>query len=290
MKKDFDYNSFKESAKKKLKSGEEDLFGKDGVLTPLLKNFLEECLDGELEEHLDRNKTSNRKNGRGKKQVKTSLGSLEINPPRDRDGSFEPSILPKRQSTLGKNVDKQIITLYSKGSSYEDIRQCLAEMYDLDVSTSSIGRITDKIIPLVQDWQSRPLSEVYPIIWLDAIHYKVREDGRVISKAVYSIIGFNQEGYKEVLGLYLGENEGAIFWLSVLTDLQSRGVKDIFIACIDNLNGFAEVIENEFPQTQVQLCVVHQVRNSQKYLSWKDSRAFMRDLKAIYQADNLIAA
>lgn len=290
MKNTFDFDSFKDEAKAKLKSGETDLLGKDGVLTPLLKNFLEECLDGEIEDHLGKSEKTNRKNGRGKKQVKTSLGSLEINPPRDRSGSFEPQLIQKRQTTLGTGLDKQIITLYSKGSSYEDISSYLHEMYDLDISSSAIGRITDKIIPLVQEWQSRPLSTVYPIVWLDAIHYKVREDGRVITKAVYSIIGANNEGYKEVLGLYLGENEGARFWLRVLTDLQDRGVEDIFIACIDNLNGFAEAIETVFPQTDVQLCVIHQVRNAQKYLSWRDYKVFLRDLKLVYKADTLTAA
>jgi transposase-like protein len=290
MKNTFDFDSFKDEAKAKLKSGETDLLGKGGVLTPLLKNFLEECLDGELEDHLDTSEKSNRKNGRGKKRVKTSLGSLEINPPRDRSGSFEPQLIQKRQTTLGTGLDRQIITLYSKGSSYEDISSYLHEMYDLEISSSAIGRITDKIIPLVQEWQSRPLSAVYPIVWLDAIHYKVREDGRVITKAVYSIIGTNNEGYKEVLGLYLGENEGARFWLRVLTDLQDRGVEDILIACIDNLNGFAEAIETVFPQTDVQLCVIHQVRNAQKYLSWKDYKVFLRDLKMVYKADTLNAA
>lgn len=286
----FDFEAFKQDAKSKLKSGELDLLGKDGVLTPLLKNFIEECLDGELEEHLENSTKTNRKNGRGKKQVKTSLGSVDIQPPRDRLGSFEPQLIQKRQTTLGSGLDKQILTLYSRGSSYEDISTYLHEMYDLDISSSAIGRITDKIIPLVQEWQSRPLSEVYPIVWLDAIHYKVREDGRVITKAVYSIIGTNSDGYKEVLGLYLGENEGARFWLQVLTDLQDRGVKDILIACIDNLNGFAEAIENVFPETDVQLCVIHQVRNAQKYLSWKDYRAFLKDLKSVYKADTLSAA
>lgn len=286
----FDFETFKRDAKSKLKSGDLDLLGKDGVLTPLLKNFLEECLDGELEDHLDKSEKNNRKNGRGKKRVKTSLGSVDINPPRDRSGSFEPRLIPKRQTTLGSGLDKQILTLYSKGSSYEDISAYLHEMYDLDVSSSAIGRITDKIIPLVQEWQSRPLSEVYPIVWLDAIHYKVREDGRVITKAVYSIIGTNSDGYKEVLGLYLGENEGARFWLQVLTDLQDRGVEDILIACIDNLNGFAEAIETVFPQTDVQLCVIHQVRNAQKYLSWKDYKIFLKDLKQVYKADTLTAA
>ena len=286
----FDFEAFKKGAKSQLKSGNVELLGKGGVLTPLLKNFLEECLDGELEDHLDKSENTNRKNGRGKKRVKTTLGLVDINPPRDRSGTFEPQLIQKRQTTLGAGLDKQILTLYSKGSSYEDISTYLHEMYDLDVSSSAIGRITDKIIPLIQEWQSRPLNEVYPIVWLDAIHYKVREEGRVITKAVYSIIGANSDGYKEVLGLYLGEHEGARFWLQVLTDLQDRGVKDILIACIDNLNGFADAIATAFPKTDVQLCVIHQVRNAQKYLSWKDYKIFLADLKQVYKADTLALA
>jgi transposase-like protein len=284
-KKSFDFEAFKKDASERLKKGD-SLLGKEGVLTPLLKEFLEESLDGELEAHLEEEASSNRKNGKGKKSVKTSIGEVDINTPRDRNGTFEPELLPKRQRTLGVDLDRQIIALYARGASYGDIRDHLADMYGIDASTATISRVTDKILPLIQEWRSRPLEAVYPFVWLDAIHYKIRHEGRVMSRAVYCIIGLNQEGYKELLGLYIGENEGAKFWLQVLTDLQSRGVQDIFIACIDNLQGFADAIESLFPNTEVQLCIIHQVRNSRKYLSWKDTKPFMKDLQQIYRASS----
>jgi putative transposase len=250
----------------------------------LLKEFLEGALEGELEAHIEEGDEANRKNGKGKKQVKTPVGSVDIATPRDRNGTFEPEIVAKRSKTLGVDLDRQIIALYARGASYGDIRDHLSEMYDLDVSPATISRVTDKILPLIQEWRNRPLEAVYPFVWLDAIHYKVRHEGRVVSRAVYCIIGLNQDGYKELLGMYVGENEGAKFWLQVLTDLHHRGVNDIFIACIDNLQGFAEAIESMFPQTEVQLCVVHQIRNSQKYLSHKDVKAFMKDLQSVYRA------
>lgn len=260
------------------------MLGKEGVFTPLLKQFLEEAMNGELEAHIEEEEAPNRKNGKGRKQVKTPVGNIEIETPRDRNGTFEPEILAKRQKTLGVDLDRQIIALYARGASYGDIRDHLSEMYDLDVSPATISRVTDKILPLIQEWRSRPLERVYPFVWLDAIHYKVRHEGRVVNRAVYCIIGLNQDGYKELLGMYIGENEGAKFWLQVLTDLQNRGVEDIFIASIDNLQGFAEAIETIFPQTEVQLCVVHQIRNSQKYLSYKDVKPFMKDLQGVYRA------
>lgn len=279
----FDFELFKKQAASRLKNGE-TLLGKDGVFTPLLKEFLEEALDGELEAHIEDGAEPNRKNGKGRKQVKTPVGTIEIDTPRDRNSSFEPELIAKRQKTLGVDLDRQIIALYARGASYGDIRDHLTDMYGLDVSPATISRVTDKILPLLQEWRSRPLESVYPFVWLDAIHYKVRHEGRVISRAVYCIIGLNQEGYKELLGMYIGENEGAKFWLQVLTDLQNRGVEDIFIACIDNLQGFADAIESIYPNTEVQLCVVHQIRNSQKYLSYKDVKPFMKDLQGVYRA------
>jgi len=282
-KKSFDFDRFKEEAISKLKSGE-DLLGSDGVLTPLLKEFLEESLDGELDAQLSEDTAPNRRNGKGRKTVKTELGQVDIDTPRDRAGRFSPQLVPKRSRTLGRGLERQIIALYARGNSYADIRDYLADMYGVEASTATISRITDKILPLLQEWRNRPLEAVYPIVWLDAIHYKVRQEGRVVSKAVYCIIGLNQEGYKELLGLYIGENEGAKFWLQVLTDLNSRGLEDIFIACIDNLSGFAEAIESLYPQTEVQLCIVHQIRNSRKYIAYKDVKAFIQDLKKVYQA------
>jgi len=282
-KKSFDFDRFKEEAISKLKSGE-DLLGSDGVLTPLLKEFLEESLDGELDAQLSEDTAPNRRNGKGRKTVKTELGQVDIDTPRDRAGRFSPQLVPKRSRTLGRGLERQIIALYARGNSYADIRDYLADMYGVEASTATISRITDKILPLLQEWRNRPLEAVYPIVWLDAIHYKVRQEGRVVSKAVYCIIGLNQEGYKELLGLYIGENEGAKFWLQVLTDRNSRGLEDIFIACIDNLSGFAEAIESLYPQTEVQLCIVHQIRNSRKYIAYKDVKAFIQDLKKVYQA------
>lgn len=282
-KQSFDFEAFKKQAASRIKKGE-TLLGKDGVFTPLLKEFLEEAMNGELEAHIEEQEVANRKNGKGRKQVKTPVGNVEIETPRDRNGTFEPEIIAKRQKTLGVDLDRQIIALYARGASYSDIRDHLSELYDLDVSPATISRVTDKILPLIQEWRSRPLERVYPFVWLDAIHYKVRHEGRVVNRAVYCIIGLNQDGYKELLGMYIGENEGAKFWLQVLTDLQNRGIEDIFIASIDNLQGFAEAIETIFPQTEVQLCVVHQIRNSQKYLSYKDVKPFMKDLQGVYRA------
>lgn len=282
-KQNFDFEAFKKQAANRLKKGD-TLLGKDGVLTPLLKEFLEGALEGELEAHIEDDAEANRKNGKGRKQVKTPIGTVDINPPRDRNGTFEPELIPKRHKTLGVDLDRQIIALYARGASYSDIRDHLMDMYGVEASTATISRVTDKILPLIQEWRSRPLERVYPFVWLDAIHYKVRHEGRVITRAVYCIIGLNQEGYKELLGMYIGENEGAKFWLQVLTDLQNRGLEDIFIACIDNLQGFADAIESIFPQTEVQLCVVHQIRNSQKYLSYKDVKPFMKDLQGVYRA------
>jgi transposase-like protein len=279
----FDFEAFKKQAATRIKNGE-TLLGKEGVLTPLLKEFLEGALEGELEAHIEESEEANRKNGKGKKKVKTSVGAVDIATPRDRNGTFEPEIVAKRSKTLGVDLDRQIIALYARGASYSDIRDHLSEMYDLDVSPATISRVTDKILPLIQEWRNRPLEAVYPFVWLDAIHYKVRHEGRVVTRAVYCIIGLNQDGYKELLGMYIGENEGAKFWLQVLTDLHNRGVNDIFIACIDNLQGFAEAIESIFPQAEVQLCVVHQIRNSHKYLSHKDVKAFMKDLQGVYRA------
>jgi len=282
-KKTFDFDAFKKDAASRLKNGD-TLLGKEGVLTPLLKEFLEEAMEGELDAHLEEDEKPNRRNGKGKKTVKTPVGSVDISTPRDRNGTFDPELVPKRHKTLGVDLDRQIIALYARGASYSDIRDHLMDMYGLEASTATISRVTDKILPLIQDWRNRPLESVYPFVWLDAIHYKVRYEGRVVNRAVYCIIGLNQEGYKELLGLYIGDSEGSKFWLQVLTDLQNRGVEDIFIACIDNLQGFAEAIESVYPQAEVQLCIVHQIRNSHKYLSYKDTKAFMKDLQGIYKA------
>lgn len=283
----FDFASFKKQAADRLKAGD-SLFGRNGVLTPLLKEFVEEALDGELDAHLeaesDHARGPNRRNGRKTKTVNTGLGKVAIDAPRDRAGTFQPQILPKRERTLGVDLEKQIIALYSRGASFGDIRDHLMDMYGLEASVATISRVTDKILPLIAEWRARPLEAVYPFVWLDAIHFKVRHEGRVVSRAVYCIIGLNQDGYKELLGLYIGESEGAKFWLSVLNDLSNRGLQDIFIACIDNLTGFADAIEAVFPMTQVQLCVIHQIRNSIKYISSRDVKPFIKYLQSVYKA------
>lgn len=286
MKKEkFDFESFKKQAIDRLKAGK-GLLGAEGAFTPLIKSFLEEAMEGELEQHLREEVRENRKNGKGKKRVKTSHGEVEIRTPRDRAGSFEPKIVAKRQRQLPSDIERQIFALYAKGNSLSDIRDFMEDMYDIEISPATISRITDKVLPQIEEWRTRPLESVYPFVFMDAIHYKVRDEGRVVTKAIYCIIGVNQEGYRDLLGLYIGSAESAKFWMQVLSDLQSRGVEDILIASIDNLSGFVEAIQSIFPKTDIQLCVIHQIRNSKKYLSWKDTREFMNDLKLVYRSAN----
>jgi len=283
MNEKFDYNEFEANAIKDLQSGRK-LEGKDGVLAPLIKRLIEAGLNGEMNDHLSKAVQPNRRNGRNSKQVKTAFGKVVIDTPRDRNGSFEPQILPKRKTVLGEALDHKVISLYSHGMSYNDICKHLDELYGLTVSPSTLTSITDSIIEDIKLWQSRTLESVYPFIWLDAIHFKVKEDGAIKTKAVYCVLGVNREGVKDLLGLYINETEGARFWLSVLTDLQNRGVKDILIACIDNLKGFAEAVESIFPKSEVQLCVIHQIRNSTKYVASKDISSVMKSLKKVYEA------
>ncbi len=282
----FDYGRFEEEALRQLKAGK-GLEGKDGVLAPLIKRLVEAGLEGELDAHLEVEPAGNRRNGRMSKRVKTAFGQVEIETPRDRNASFEPQTLPKRQTTLGAALDQKVISMYSRGMSYTDICEHLEELYGLLVSPASLSAITDRVIEDVQQWQRRPLESVYPFVWLDAIHYKVRDHGSIQTKAVYGVIGLNREGIKDLLGLYIGEAEGARFWLTVLSDLQNRGVRDIFIASIDNLKGFAEAVESIFPNSQVQLCVIHQIRSSTRYVPYKDIAEVMKSLKLVYQASTL---
>ncbi len=278
---DFDF----QKALKAIQSGK-PLTGKDGVLTPLIKNLTEAALEGELDSHLGQEIAANRRNGKSKKTIKTLNGSFELNTPRERNGTFSPQLIKKHQTTISDEIEEKIIAMYGLGMSYKDISFHLEDIYGISVSKGTLTAITDKIIHTVKEWQARPLETIYPIVWLDAIHYKIREDGKVLSKAVYTILGVNIEGRKEVLGLYISENEGANFWLQVLTDLSNRGVADILIACIDGLKGFPEAIETIFPKTEVQLCVVHQIRNSLKYVGSKNQKEFMVDLKRVYKAAN----
>ena len=280
----FDFSQFQKEAINKLKSGQ-SLTGKDGILTPLIKEILEAALEGEMDSHLSDCKEegiSNRRNGRLKKIIKTGTGSFELETPRDREGIFEPEIVKKRQTGLNESLDNKVLSLYALGMSYEAITDHLSDMYGLEVSTAKISLITDKLIPVITEWRNRPLDAVYPIVFLDAMHFKVREDGKVTSKAFYSALGVNKDGRKDILGMYLSENEGAHFWLGVLNDLRARGIEDILIASIDGLKGFPEAIAQVFPKTEIQLCVVHQIRNSLKYVVSKDQKAYMVDLKLVY--------
>lgn len=279
----FDYQNFEQEALRALYSGK----SLEQALAPLLKRIVEAGLQGEMQSHLEEEKASgvkNRRNGKTSKQVRSSIGPLEINTPRDRGGSFEPTLVAKRDRQLGTGVEQKILSLYGMGMGYSQIQAHLQELYSVDLSESQLTNITDKILPVVEEWRSRPLEPIYAILWLDAIHYKVRQEGRIVNRAIYSILGVNLDGKKDVLGLYLSEQEGSRFWLQVLTQLQQRGVEDVLIACIDNLKGFAEAIETIFPKAEVQLCIVHQIRNSFKYVGSKHQKEFARDLKPIYQA------
>jgi len=288
MKKKINWEEFSKEAAEQIRQ-RKPLTGDKGIFSPLIKEILEAALEGELDAHLDetRDTENNRRNGHSQKNLKSSLGALEIFPPRDRNGSFSPQTIEKRQTILPGDLDDKILGLYGLGMSYSDIQSHVSEMYGISLSDGVLNSITDRIIPVIREWQSRPLERLYAIVWLDAIHFKIREDGKVITKAVYTVLGVNLKGQKEILGLYIGQNESATFWLQVLTDLTQRGVEDILIASIDNLRGFADAIENIFPKTEVQLCIIHQIRNSLKYIPWKHSREFLRDLKEVYKASSL---
>ncbi len=285
---DFDFESMKDKALKQLGSGE-SLYGNNGAFAPLMKKFLEAALEAEMESHMDaaQRSSGNRRNGKSIKQIRTSEGTIDIETPRDRQSNFEPQLVKKRETILAESLEKKILGMYGLGMSLRDISNHIKEMYDTDISHSTLSSITDKIIPEVKEWQSRSLDSLYTIVWMDAMHYKVKEDHRFVSRAVYNILGVDRKGHKHLLGMYVSENEGANFWLSVLTDLQNRGVEDILIACIDNLKGFSEAIQSVFPDTEVQTCVVHQIRNSLKYVTSKDQKEFMNDLKPVSRADTL---
>lgn len=285
MSKDFNFDE----ALTALRNGQ-DLTGKDGILTPLIKQLTEAALKAELEAHLAGDETPNRKNGSTRKTIKSTSGNFELDTPRDRSGTFEPQLIKKHQTHLTDEIERKVISMFSLGMSYQDIADHVADMYGLSVSSATISAVTDKLIPELEQWRNRPLQSHYPLVWLDAIHYKVKEDGRYESKAVYTVLGLTMEGKKEILGLYLSQSEGANFWLTVVTDLQNRGIKDILIAAVDGLKGFPEAINAVFPQTEVQLCIVHQIRNSLKYVASKHQKAFMADLKPVYRAANKGAA
>lgn len=283
----FDYEVAKQKLREQFRTGK-PLFGKGGAFAPLLQEMLNSMLEGEIDGHLNEEErdTGNRKNGKNKKLLKTSSGTIEVTTPRDRSGSFEPSIVRKRETIMADSLEDKIIGLYSLGTSLRDISAHIKETYDTDISATTLSAITDKVIPLVKEWQQRPLESLYCIVWLDAMYYKVKEEGRTQTRCVYNILGIKEDGRKDVLGMYVSQSEGANFWLGVITDLKQRGVEDILIACIDNLKGFDEAIRTIYPQTEVQTCVVHQIRNSLKYVASKDQKQFMSELKPVYRADN----
>jgi len=271
-----------------LNSGK-PLEGKDGALTPLIKRLIEASMEGEMDAHIGESRP-NRRNGKGKKKIKTSHGDVDIRTPRDREGSYNPTLIPKRVRSLGPSLEKKILSLYALGMSYKDISGHIEEMYGMELSKAQLTAITDKVWPEIEEWRGRPLDSVYAFVWMDALFYKVRQDGQIKSMAAYLVLGMNTDGEKDLLGIYLAETESASFWLQVLTDLEARGVEDILIACIDNLKGFREAIATIYPKTDVQLCIVHQIRNSMKYVLWNDQREVIKDMKLIYKATNLATA
>ena len=256
-----------------------------------IAEFVEVSLESELDNELGyepydvKNKaTDNSRNGHSKKTLRTSMGKVDIDVPRDRNGVFEPKILPKNQTSISQDMESKIISMYAKGMSTSDIEEHIRDIYGLEISDTTISRITDKVLPVAKEWQQRPLESVYAVVFLDAIHYHVRSEGQIIKKAVYIAIGVDMDGRKDVLGMWVGENESAKFWAGVLNSLRNRGVEDILIACTDNLTGFSQAIEAVFPKTDIQNCIIHQLRNSSKYVSYKDIKALMADLKKVYTA------
>lgn len=293
MAKKFDYEEFKAQAIEQLKAGKILSGGKNGVLAPLIENLLNSALEGEMDAYLDQEERNlgNRRNGHISKQLQTPVGEVTIQTPRDRESTFDPQIVRKRERILADSLADRIIGLYAIGNSTREISDALEEQFGNRISAETISAITDRILPEIQTWKNRSLDNVYPIVWLDAIHYKVKDEkNRAVTRAVYNVLALNSEGKKELLGMYISKSEGANFWLSVLTDLQNRGVQDILIACVDGLKGFPDAIASVFPETTVQLCIVHQIRNSIKYVASKNQKAFMKDLKLVYQAVNKDAA
>ncbi len=256
-----------------------------------IAEFMENGLEAELDEELGYSKydyknkeTDNSRNGHSSKQLRTSFGDIGVSVPRDRKGEFEPHVLKKNQTSISQDIEEKILSMYAKGMTTSDIEAHIRDIYGIEVSDSTVSRITDKILPIAKEWQQRPLESVYAVVFLDAIHYHVRSEGQIIKKAVYIAIGVNLDGRKDVLGMWVGENESAKFWATVLNGMRNRGVEDIFIACTDNLTGFSTAIAAVFPRTEIQNCIIHQLRNSSKYVSYKDLKALMADLKGVYAA------
>lgn len=270
----------------------EDLVGKDGLMQRLFGGIIQQFLEAEMEEHLGREKygrqgeeNKNYRNGYSSKNIKTSFGELNVDIPRDRKAEFEPKIV-KKYETVCNELDKKVIGLYARGLSVDDIKSEIDELYGVDISPSMISKITDKVMDTAIAWQNRALDAVYPIVYMDAVHFKVREDNRIVSKAAYICMALDMKGYKDILGIWIGEQEGAKFWLSVCNDLKNRGVKDIVLACMDGLKGLPDAIKAVFPEVNIQSCIIHEIRNSIKYIPSKDIKAFLKDLKLVYKAVN----
>lgn len=284
--KGFDYESFEQEAISKLRSGK-GLTGEGGALTGLISRIITAAFEGEITEHLsDEGALPNRRNGHTKKTIRTGLGPIEVHPPRDRNGSFEPELIKKWDRNLAPELEAQILTLYSMGTSYLDISEHMRKMYGVNYSASFINSVTDRVIDEITTWKGRALEDVYAIIYLDAIHFKVRENRQVMTKAVYTVFGVNLEGERDVLGLFIGESEGARHWGRVLENIRNRGVKEVFFFCVDGLNGFSKTIEDIFPCSIVQRCIVHMIRTSLKHVSWKDRKQVCADLRQIYTQDD----
>ena len=256
-----------------------------------IAEFMENGLDAELDDELGYRKydyknkdTDNSRNGHSSKTLRTSFGDVEVSVPRDRKGEYEPQLLKKNQTCISQDIEEKILSMYAKGMTTSDIETHIRDIYGIEVSDTTVSRVTDKILPVAKEWQQRPLETVYAVVFLDAIHFHVRSEGQIVKKAVYIAIGINLDGRKNVLGMWVGENESSKFWATVLNGLRNRGVEDIFIACTDNLTGFSAAIEAVFPKTEIQNCIIHQIRNSTRYVSYKDLKALMADLKAVYAA------
>lgn len=285
----FDYQSFEREAIEKLREGK-GLIGPDGALTGLIKRILEASLNGEMDAHLQQGEAPNRRNGHTEKRVKTALGEVGIMPPRDRAGSFEPQLLPKWERTLTPELEEQMLSLYSMGNSYEDIQSHMKRMYGIEYSTGFITQVTERVWQEVETWRNRPLQSLYAFVYLDGIVYKVREDGKVGTKAIYSVLGVDMEGNREVLGLYIGQAEGAKHWGRVLENLRDRGVEDVLFFCVDGLKGFSQAIAEVYPQSIVQRCIVHMIRTSLKHVSYGDYKAICKDLRTVYAAPDRLSA
>lgn len=272
-------------------AGINDVEGVQELFKEMVGTVLENGLEGELDEELGYSKydyqnklTDNSRNGHSEKTLKTSLGDLEISIPRDRKGEFDPQLVRKNQTSLSGDIEDKILSMYAKGMSTNDIESHIRDIYGLSVSDTTISRVTDKILPVVKEWQMRPLGSIYAVVFLDAIHFHVRSEGQIVKKAVYIAIGVQMDGIRDVLGMWVGENESAKFWLGILNGLKNRGVDDILIACVDGLTGFTNAIEAVYPRTEIQQCIIHQIRNTTKYVSYKDIKALMSDLKKVYAA------